>query len=82
MPAVDEKPEQGPRISFSGFVVWRRPKAKAEEASQETKARFRSVVEEVREAVQEECQADSTSQRRWRLVRVASPGRFFFGFVR
>ncbi|MGA3212718.1 MAG: hypothetical protein ABSD20_15535 [Terriglobales bacterium] len=71
-----EQPKRGGRISFAGFVRWRRPSGTDGGAKQQ----FLSVAGEIEQALQQQHPAES--RRKWRVLRLASRGRYFFGFVR
>ena len=68
------------RISFAGFVLWRRPRL----AEKSDHLWFFSLSDRVSQTLdQAEPQTLATQHgRKWRPTRITAPGRHFLGFVR
>jgi hypothetical protein len=72
---------QESKISFAGLICfWRMPHKQGESRRQ----RFFSIYEDLREAVKQNLPSPVTNEdeRRWNLVRISAPGRWFLGFGR
>jgi hypothetical protein len=77
----DRRQTQEPKIRFAGLICfWRMPRKK-EETRRE---RFFTIYEDLREAVKQNLPSPVTDagERRWNLVRISEPGRWFLGFGR
>src|SRR5262245_19588052 len=76
---LGQEPATQRRISFAGFVFWRRPGSAEKSADQA----FFSLSERVRQAL-DKAGPSLTPQpgRKWRPTRIAAPGQYFLGLVR
>jgi len=72
---------QKSKIKIAGLVCFWRLRRKQGESRRE---RFFSVYEDLRKAVKQNLPSPVTNagERRWNLVRISAPGRWFLGFGR